>query len=76
MAGKYWEDEEPITAETSANVLKLYPAAGKLQVARPMWKDKDGKTCNGKMVVLDLVAAGESADARALMRKVLETITK
>ena len=75
---KYWEKEKPtMEAATSKNRLAWYAEAQKLQISLPDWVNKDGETCRGKTVTLDVAALAEDSDnARAILAAVLETLTK
>ena len=74
MPNFWWDKEAPVVVEKKKNVLRWYPAAGKLQVSRPNWTDDAGETKPGKTVVFDVAAANDSAEAMALLRMVLEYI--
>ncbi len=79
MARRYWEEEAPEVITSEKNVLRYYRNAGKLQVARPDWTDKDGTVKQGKAVALDLEAleALESAErkkAAGIFREILKAL--
>ena len=67
----YWEAEKPQTADTGRNVLRWFQKAGKLQVAMPNWKDKDGQQKPGKTVTLDLEAVQLNPGAVDILRRVV-----
>ncbi|NPV81469.1 MAG: hypothetical protein HPY52_14595 [Firmicutes bacterium] len=74
---KYWESENPIEAKSEKNSLRWYPKAGKLQISRPEWTDKEGSTHPGKTVTLDVEALGESEDrekARKIFAEIVEEL--
>ncbi len=60
MSNRYWENETPITVDTGKNVLRFYPRALRLQVARPDWQDENGQSRMGKAVALDVQALVEA----------------
>ncbi len=80
MAMKYyWEKETPETVASEKNVLRYYRQAGRLQVGRPSWTDKDGKEKHGKTVTLDIEALEvlepeKRAKARANFEEIMEAL--
>lgn len=66
--GRYWETEAPIVINTEKNIMRLYPMAGKLQVAMPNWIDEGGVERPGKTVTLDIEALALSPDRDIAMR--------
>ena len=71
MSYRYWEIEEPITASTGKNILRLFPEAQRLQVSMPDWVDTSGQQCRGKTVTLNISALHESPAAISLLRQVI-----
>jgi hypothetical protein len=69
MPGKYWEEEQPIMADTGKNVFRFFPKAGKLQISMPYWTDKDGAQKPGKTVTVDVDAVRESPKARGVFER-------
>ena len=64
---QYYESETPMEISTHMNQLKFFPEAGKLQVSRPPWTDKDGNQKQGKTVTLDLNALEDCNPDEALI---------
>ncbi|NSW83140.1 MAG: hypothetical protein HPY90_07675 [Syntrophothermus sp.] len=74
---KYWENEKPIEVRSGKNSLRWYLKAGKLQISRPEWTDKEGSTHPVKTVILDVEALGESEDrekARKIFAEIVEEL--
>jgi hypothetical protein len=69
-SGKYWEDEQPLVADSGKNVLRLFEKAGKLQVSMPYWTDKDGVQKPGKTITIDIQAVRATPEAIEIFRKV------
>lgn len=67
----YWTEETPTIIDTGANVLRYYPQAGKLQVSLPDWLNKEGDSCQGKTVAVDVEALQTSTTAMALLAQIL-----
>ena len=73
----WWNDEQPKVARTKKNVLRWYPQAGKLQVARPDWTDENGEIKTGKTATVDVVALhdDESAEsARMIFQEIADAL--
>ena len=73
----WWEHEQPQEVRTRSNVVRWYPKAGKLQVARPDWTDTDGQVKSGKTVTVDIEAirqAGEGQNAAAILQAVIDML--
>lgn len=62
MAKNYWEYENPLVIETTKNVLRYFPQAGKLQVSLPSWTNDKGEEQPGKTVTLDVESLQLSED--------------
>lgn len=67
----YWTEETPTIADTGANVFRYYKNAGKLQVSLPDWLNKEGDSCQGKTVAVDVEALQGSAKAVSLLTQLL-----
>ncbi|MEG1953974.1 MAG: hypothetical protein RR115_07055 [Hydrogenoanaerobacterium sp.] len=67
----YWTEETPTIVDTGANVLRYYPQAGKLQVSLPDWLNKEGDSCQGKTVAVDVEALQANSKAVALLTQLL-----
>lgn len=69
---RYWEQEQPETAQTAKVRLAYFPVAGKLQVSR-LWRDPEtGEVKLGKTATLDVADLQKHAEARELLRRFLE----
>ena len=74
----WWETETPEEIYTKSNVLRWYPRAGKLQVARPDWTDDEGQVKTGKTVTLNVQAvkdAGEGQKAAAILQTIIDMLS-
>ena len=81
MQKKYWETEDPIIVTANKNVLRFYPVAEKLSVARPNWVDDKGIERPGKTVTLDISAllesgAGALYGASELFEEIMQRIDR
>lgn len=68
----YWTEETPTIVDTGANVFRYFPQAGKLQVSLPDWLNKEGDSCQGKTVAVDVEALQGSVAAVALLMQLIE----
>ncbi len=76
---RYWERETPEIITSERNILRYYSEAGKLQVGRPSWKDKDRKEKHGKTVTIDIEALEvlgpeEKAKAQAIFKEIASVL--
>jgi len=70
MSNKYWENEQPVTANTGRNVFRYFKTSGKLQVCNPNWIDNGGQEKQGKTVTLDISALRESPAALDIIKQI------
>ena len=68
---KYWENEQPITADTGHNTFKYFQKAGKLQVSMPNWTNGDGEEKRGKTITIDTIALRNNPEALSLFKQMV-----
>lgn len=69
---RYWEKEEPVTAQTERVALTYYPKAGKLQVSILFLDKESGEKRKGKTLTLDQEDFELHPEAGDFLAKVLE----
>ena len=70
----WWEQEQPQIVRTKKNVLRWYPKAKKLQVARPDWTDENGEIKTGKTVTIDVKE--QPQEVRTVFQEVIDSLDK
>lgn len=67
----YWTEEKPTVVDTGANVFRYYKNAGKLQISLPDYQNRDGDSCQGKTVAVDVEALQANSKAMSLFAEIL-----
>lgn len=69
----YWEKETPREVQAGRWRLRYFGQARKLQVLE-LWVDRQGELRPARSVTLDIEVLGQSEEARALLRDVLNQL--
>jgi len=70
----YWKKDPDAQIDTGGNIFRYYREAGKLQISKPTWKDRDGNEKPGKTLTIDLDSLREADGGLEFLQHILDEI--